>query len=337
MIRVSVNGYGTIGKRVAWAVSRMPDMELVGVSKTRPDWEAALAVKNGFRLFVPDGYAERFEEAGIKPSGSIEEMIAESDIVVDATPSGVGARYKPVYEAAGKRAVFQGGEKPDVAEASFFPLVNYSKALGKRYLRVLSCNTTGLARVIYALSRVGELRRVYGVIVRRGADPKEVSRGPIEGLLLESLPPPSHHSRDLAEIFPNIEVLTYAVVAPTTLSHLHIIFAEFREPVSASKLVESLHEAPRVLVLDDSIRSTAELRELARYAGRPLGDIYEVAVWEDSVAVKGATVSLAYAVHQEAVVIPENVDAVRASMSTASEAADSILLTDRILGVKSWL
>jgi len=140
--------------------------------------------------------------------------------------------------------VFQGGEKPDVAEVSFFPLVNYSKALGKRCLRVLSCNTTGLARVIYALSRMCELRRVYGVIVRRGADPKEVSRGPIEGLLLESLPPPSHHSRDPAEIFPNIEVLTYAVVAPTTLSHLHIIFAEFREPVSASKLVESLHEAP---------------------------------------------------------------------------------------------
>jgi len=90
-------------------------------------------------------------------------------------------------------------------------------------------------------------------------------------------------------------------------------------------------------VLDDSIRSTAELRELARYAGRPFGDIYEVAMWENSVTVKGATASLAYTVHQEAVVIPENVDAVRASASTASEAADSILLTDRMLGVKNWL
>ncbi len=33
MIKVSVNGYGTIGKRVADATLKQPDMELVGVAK----------------------------------------------------------------------------------------------------------------------------------------------------------------------------------------------------------------------------------------------------------------------------------------------------------------
>ncbi len=337
MIKVAVNGFGTIGKRVAWAVSRQPDMALVGVSKTKPDWEALLAVKMGVNLFVPEESLERFEERGIKPSGTIEEMVSKSDVVVDATPSGVGASYKPLYEKAGKKAVFQGGEKPGVADASFNSLVNFSKVLGLRYLRVLSCNTTGLARIIYALSRAGELRRVHGVIVRRGADPKETGKGPIEGLVLESLPPPSHHARDLAELFPGLEVNTYAVVAPTTLSHLHILFAEFREPVSPSSVLEALHETPRVSVVGDYIRSTAELRELARYAGRPFGDVYEVVVWSNSVSVRGSTVALAYAVHQEAVVVPENIDAIRALLASVKEPMDSISITDKTLGIKSWL
>jgi glyceraldehyde-3-phosphate dehydrogenase (NAD(P)) len=34
MIRVGVNGYGTIGKRVADAGAAQPDMELAGVAKT---------------------------------------------------------------------------------------------------------------------------------------------------------------------------------------------------------------------------------------------------------------------------------------------------------------
>ncbi|MFB6095307.1 MAG: glyceraldehyde-3-phosphate dehydrogenase, partial [Halodesulfurarchaeum sp.] len=35
MVRVGINGYGTIGKRVADAVRVQPDMEVLGVAKTR--------------------------------------------------------------------------------------------------------------------------------------------------------------------------------------------------------------------------------------------------------------------------------------------------------------
>ena len=35
-IKVAINGYGTIGKRVADAVDAQNDMEIVGVTKTRP-------------------------------------------------------------------------------------------------------------------------------------------------------------------------------------------------------------------------------------------------------------------------------------------------------------
>ena len=44
-LKVGVNGFGTIGKRAAWAVSKQDDMEIVGVTKTRPSYEAKLAVQ----------------------------------------------------------------------------------------------------------------------------------------------------------------------------------------------------------------------------------------------------------------------------------------------------
>lgn len=332
MIRVAVNGFGTIGKRVAWAVSRQPDMKIVGVSKTKPDWEARLALKWGLSLYVPREAVGEFESRGIDVAGTIEDMIASSDVVVDATPSGTGARYRPLYEGLGVRAVFQGGEKREVAELSFNPLVNFREALGRRFLRVLSCNTTGMARIVHSLAMVGGLERVFAVIVRRGADLREAKKGPVEGLILESLPPPSHHAADLKELFPKLDVSTYAVVAPTTLAHLHILSAQFKSPVGVGEVLEALRRTPRVLVLD-GIASTAELRELARLSGRPFGDVFEVAVWESSVRASGNVVTLAYAVHQEAVVIPDNVDAVRAVAAPAVDPAESMRLTDETLGV----
>lgn len=89
MIRVAVNGYGTIGKRVADAVAAQPDMEIVGVSKTRPSAEAYAAASRGFPLYIADMNKEpAFADAGLDVAGSVEEMLAEADLVVDATPGG---------------------------------------------------------------------------------------------------------------------------------------------------------------------------------------------------------------------------------------------------------
>jgi glyceraldehyde-3-phosphate dehydrogenase (NAD(P)) len=51
MIKVAINGYGTIGKRVADAVSAQQDMEIIGVSKTKPSAEALIAVQKGYPVY----------------------------------------------------------------------------------------------------------------------------------------------------------------------------------------------------------------------------------------------------------------------------------------------
>ena len=84
MINVSVNGYGTIGKRVADAIVQQPDMKLIGVSKTKPNHEAKTAVDKKYPLYVVKGAEESFSGVGFEVEGTIEEMIENSDIVVDA-------------------------------------------------------------------------------------------------------------------------------------------------------------------------------------------------------------------------------------------------------------
>ena len=46
--KIAVNGYGTIGKRVADAVRAQDDMEVIGISKTKPNYEASVAHQLGY-------------------------------------------------------------------------------------------------------------------------------------------------------------------------------------------------------------------------------------------------------------------------------------------------
>ena len=53
-VRVAINGFGTIGKRVAKAVQAQPDMIVSGVTKTGPSHGCALANRYGIPLYCTD-------------------------------------------------------------------------------------------------------------------------------------------------------------------------------------------------------------------------------------------------------------------------------------------
>ena len=46
-VKVAINGYGTIGKRVADAVAAQDDMRVIGVAKRRPTYEVRTAIGKG--------------------------------------------------------------------------------------------------------------------------------------------------------------------------------------------------------------------------------------------------------------------------------------------------
>ena len=112
MKSVAINGYGTIGKRVADAVAAQDDMKVIGVSKTRPNYESRTAVEEkGYDLYIgiPER-ADQFKEAGIEIAGTVEDMIQEADVVVDCTPGTIGPQNLEMYKKAGVKAIYQGGE-----------------------------------------------------------------------------------------------------------------------------------------------------------------------------------------------------------------------------------
>ena len=335
-VRVAVNGFGTIGKRVADAVARQPDMELVGVTKTRPSFEARRAAEKGYPLYLAgEGKAEEFAAAGLHLAGTSKELFGRVDVVVDSAPDKVGRENRRLYEAAGVRAVFQGGEKPDVAEASFNALGNYDACRGKRSLRVVSCNTTGLARAAAVLRSHWGVDHWEATLVRRGADPAESKKGPINGIL-PTFQLPSHHGPDVRTVFPDLSIATTAVIVPTTLMHVHVNHVRLtRPPADAGEVLDRFRRTPRFQVFApwEHVEGTPQVMEYARDRGIGLNDMMENVVWEAGVRLDGRDLYFFQAIHQESIVVPENIDAIRAMFDLAPDGASSISTTDRALGL----
>jgi len=351
MIRVGINGYGTIGKRVADAVRAQSDMAVVGVAKTRPNFEARTAVEKGYSLYAAvEERKPRFAEAGIDLAGDVEELVAESDVVVDACPSGVGEQNAEMYDEYDTPAILQGGEDADAVDASFNARANYGTVEGADLVRVVSCNTTGLSRLIAPLEEAYGIEKVRATLVRRGGDPAQSGRGPINDILPNPVSLPSHHGPDVNTIFPDLEIDTLGLKVPATLMHTHSVNVTLRSRPTASEVRDLLAAEPRIFLIPAGLGldGAGTLTEFAGDRGRPRADLWENCLWSESITVEsgpstdragGGAVSDLYlfqAIHQESDVVPENVDAIRA-MTGAATRAESTARTDDALGLDESL
>ena len=332
--KIAINGYGTIGKRVADAVSLQDDMKLVGVAKTRPNFEARVAAGKGYPVYAsgPESLA-KFQKSGIKAAGTLEDLLNEADLVVDCTPEESG--YKPLYEKAGVKAIWQGGEEHALTNLSFNAAANYAECLGAQFVRVPSCNTTGLIRTLYPLEAHIGIEKVLAVMVRRAADPGDSKKGPINAIEPE-LEMPSHHGPDVQSVLPHLDIHTVAVKVSSTLMHLHAVSVDLKRPADEAEVLEAWERFPRVAFVSggEGIKSTAQIMELARDLSRDRSDLYEIAVWRDGVhVVEGRRLYYFQAVHQESDVVPENVDAIRALMELEKDGRKSMEKTDRAMRI----
>ena len=335
MIKVAINGYGTIGKRVADAVAAQKDMKVIGVSKTRPNAEAFVAKQRGYPLYIADiSKKAAFEKVGLSVVGSVEDMCKAADIIVDATPGDVGATNKPLYEKLGKKALWQGGEEHEIAGFSFNSSCNYKDAIGRQFVRVVSCNTTGLCRIIHAIDKEYGVAHVHAIMIRRGSDPGEIKKGPIDAIVLDPVSVPSHHGPDVLSVLPHISIVTMAMIVPTTMMHMHAIRITTKKDITKERVIELVKNHPRMGLIKKSagIRSTAELKEFAMDLGRQRADLYENCIFEDSIYANKTDLCFFQAIHQEADVVVENIDAIRAMMGGQKDGAASIKSTNDALG-----
>ncbi len=334
-VRVAVNGYGTIGKRVADAVAAQRDMKVVGVTKNRPTFEAKRAVELKYPLYgASDKGSEALKKAGLPVAGGLNDLLKECDIVVDCAPEDLGALNLKLYRERKVKAIFQGGEEHETTGWSFNSTANYRDTLGREFVRVVSCNTTGLIRTLFPLYAQGAVEEIYAVMVRRAVDPNDSKKGPINAIE-PVLKIPSHHGPDVASVVKGLPIHTMAVKVPTTLMHLHAVIVRLKQPMTDGEVAELWSRQPRVLLLkgSDGFASTAQLIEWARDQRRPRGDLWETVVWGDGFKVEDKTLYYSQAIHQEADVVPENVDCIRAMLRVTDDGAASIEMTDRAMGI----
>jgi len=337
-VKVLVHGFGTIGKRVAWAVLKQDDMELIGVVNRSINTNIRSMFKLPEFKNVPiyastqESLEKMKQEPFFNVVGTLEDALKEADVVVDALPAGIEVNYKPIYEKHGVKQIYQGGAKAEVAEVSFNAIANYEKALGKNSVRVVSCNTTSLARTLFALESNFGIEEAFVVLVRRAVDPDDDKKGPVNATVPETHVP-SHHGPDLQTVLP-INITTIAVKVPVTLTHVHVVNVKLKKEVSIDAVLTAFKSDKRIKLFDSSLgyTSTAKIMEHFRDL-RERGDMYEVAVWKDSINVRGNRVLWMHAVHSEAIVIPENIDAIRAITGIEKDKFKSIEKTNQNLGI----
>ena len=335
-VRVAVNGYGVIGKRVADAISAQPDMELVGVADVVSDYRMKVAETLGLPIYA--ALPEKVDEmraSGLTIQGALDDLLKRIDVIVDCTPKGIGARNLERYRAAKIRSIFQGGEKHALTGHSFVAQANYSSALGRESTRVVSCNTTSIVRTLSALRDAGLLKKARGVLVRRATDPWESDHSGVMNTVVPERSVPSHQGPDAQSVIPELDVVTIAMVAAHTTSHLHAWSVELTREATKDDVLAAFRAAPRIAFLraSDGIVALNSTIELMADLGRPRGDMWEVGLWEDSLTVTGNEVFYTYQVYNQAIVVPETIDAVRALTELERDGLESIAMTDKALGV----
>jgi glyceraldehyde-3-phosphate dehydrogenase (NAD(P)) len=279
-VRVGVNGYGVIGKRVAAAVTQQTDMVLTGVSDVVTDWRAHMVAQNGFHLFGATGeHVRSMRDAGLDVTGTLEDLLADVDVVVDCTPKRIAAKNVDTYRSRGTKFILQGGEKHAATGHSFVAECNYASALGAQATRVVSCNTTSVVRTLTALKRAGLLRRARGTLLRRATDPWESHESGIMNTLVPEPEIPSHQGPDAQTVDPDLDVVTMAVKVPETLAHLHYWSVQMTRQASKEDVLDAFKSSSRIALIrvDEGLVALNSVKELMSDRGRPHANLYEVA------------------------------------------------------------
>ena len=230
----------------------------------------------------------------------------------------------------------QGGEKHELTGHSFSAESNYETAIGRDCTRVVSCNTTSIVRSLTALKKAGLLKKARGTLLRRATDPWESHLGGIMNTLVPEKDIPSHQGPDAQMVDPQLDVITAAVKVPETLSHLHYWNVQLTRKVSKEEVLKAFSKSTRISLINytDGLSSNNTIKELMLAMGRPYGDMYEVALWQDMPQVVDDELFYAYVVDNQAIVIPETIDAIRALTGIEKNADNSIRKTNTSLGLK---
>jgi glyceraldehyde-3-phosphate dehydrogenase (NAD(P)) len=105
------------------------------------------------------------------------------------------------------------------------------------------------------------------------------------------------------------------------------------------EMLDAFRTSSRIAMINigDGLVALNTVKELMADRGRPHDSLYEVALWADMLRVQGNELFYAYMVDNQAIVIPETIDAIRALTGTMRIASESIVRTNIALGIETAL
>ena len=309
MVKVFINGYGNIGKRLASAFSHDKEIQFVGIGKYSIDDRVDEAFAKKFAVYVPEQKISDFRQKGYDISGTISDAVKESDLVIDAAKDGFGYTNKVnFYIPMNKSAIFQGGEDrtggKKVADIIHNSRINYDQAANQKYVIQGSCNVSGMGRIMQPMiEKFGDKIQRYDVtLIRRWAD-LEDTKDVKDSIEWDKNP---HHQDDVKSFLPSVKLYVEAYKVPSRMMHLHQMTIRFKNKIPYfDSLSDIYHEEFGVAVLDKA-KGTADIRLKARELGFEHDDTNMVHIHEETMRKSDDTLKILYSDDQTGIVIPEN-------------------------------
>ena len=316
----------------------------------------------GVKAFVNDkADKEKWEKAGVKIEGSLDDFFAASDFLMVGTPGDEELPYVEAGLANGCFVSLMGGAdrpeilkglteskkvkitdelKADFSREFFFGLENYEVFLKAKpkLVQCTSCNTTGLSRLALAARPLG-LTAILGNIDRRHGDPHTVVKASPSAIQFGK--GAGHQGTDAGTVFEEVKFNIRASKVPTTVPHTNFLNLVFKGSVTPAQLVEQYAKTREVVVMpyqDEGKKHdwTSEILE-AFLSGveRPISpEIFELIVSDAIIPFKLGdytilqTVSM---VEQMSIAVPNHVESYL--LSAGYPAGDVHSMIDKSLGI----
>jgi len=335
MKKVFVNGYGSIGNRIAKFIKDDPDISVVGIGKHSSNENIQYVINDGFSVYVPENKIDNFKNYDI--SGSIESALDDCDLVIDASPGGNGySNKKNIYEPKGIKAIFQGGETifndKAVSDLLFNSSVNYDAAFDKNYVMQGSCNVTGMGRILNPLRKKysDKLSRFDVTLVRRWADLEQTDKQIIDTIEMTEQP---HHGTDVKSYFGNdAPLFVRAIKVPTRQMHLHIMDIRFNRDAPAPDEIHQLFENEYGVAILWTAKGTKDVRDFAESTKFNFKDTNMLHIHANMTTSIGDTIQLMYSDDQTGIVIPENYMLLQA-MLFQRDYNDALMRTEKLFNM----
>ncbi|MGA9941374.1 MAG: type II glyceraldehyde-3-phosphate dehydrogenase [Nitrososphaeraceae archaeon] len=335
MVKVFINGYGNIGRRIATAFSQDKEIQFIGVGKYSVDDRVKDAVDRNFPLYVQSNMVSKFKEKGFPVSGNISNAIMESDIVIDAAKDGYGYDNKVnLYEPLNKAAIFQGGEDntgvKKVADVIHNSRVNYKDMFKKKYVIQGSCNVSGMGRILQPMiEKYGsEIERYDVTLIRRSADLEDLKEVK-DSIEWDKNP---HHQDDVKSFLPTVNLYVEAYKVPSRMMHLHQMTVRFKSAAPDKESFLDIYEKEFGVAILSNAKGTGDIRKKAIDLGFEHGDTNMVHIHSDTIRTQDDTLKLLYSDDQTGMVIPENYLLFQ-SMLYGRPARDAYRRTDAIFHI----